>query len=161
MSIHHAQLWVYLTRTAKSNIDSKSFTSTNRRAIMGFDWCYMDKYHFYKWITNLLPLLYCVSATYNKGLHLESIDWGFAFGISSEAMWIRKMWLLLLFALCKWKTMLIISYNVWLLVIFEVTYLKFGKFCHVVIWCQDIGCFVEKMGLSHNWGTRTKERNWK
>ena len=47
--------------------------------------------------------------------------------------------------------MFTVSYNVWLLVKFGVTFLSFGKFCYIVIWHQDWGwVFVQFTKLIWN-----------
>ena len=50
----------------------------------------------------------------------------------------------------EWKIILNISYNVR----FQVTFLKFGKFYHGVIWCQDSSCL-------HNSHWSNQHQRWR
>ena len=88
-------------------------------------------------MADLKTYLAFYTATCSKGYDLESLEWGFAFGISSKATWTSKRAIVFFCTVQMEDNTLIISYNVWLLVRSGVTVLNFGKFYHGLIWRLD------------------------
>ena len=101
-------------------------------------------------------------ATHSKGLHLESFDWGFAFGISSKACGLATGNCFFCTVQMEDNTYIFMQCQI------GVTFLKFGKFYRNVFYTQTIGVhtiyakskiviaflFLRYWGLRHSWDMR-------